>query len=155
MQGKISTIVENALQEVVDNLGYEIYDVEYAKKQNGMNLTVFITKQNGEAVNINDCELVHRTIDPILDEINPTNDASYYLNVSSVGLDKPIKTDKDFKRVLGHELIVKTFVPINKSKEFIGVLKSFAEGEISLQINNTEMQIPRSNLAMVKENIKF
>ena len=155
MQGKIANIVENAIKKAILNLGFEVYDVEYAKKQNGMNLTIFITKLDGAAVNINDCELVHRTIDPILDEVNPTNDESYYLNVSSVGLDRPIKLDNDFKRVLGHEVVVKTFVPINKVKEFVGVLKNYNDHAIVLKNNNEEVEVLRSNLALVKENIKF
>ena len=157
MQGKrVIEVVEEKTKAIVENLGFEIYDVEYAKKQNGMNLTIFITKINNEPVNINDCELVHRTLDPILDEINPTNDEPYYLNISSVGLDRPIKTDKDFNRVCGKEVVVRTFTPINKIKEFFGILKNFDEEKIILACNNnTEQEILRNNLALVKENIKF
>lgn len=155
MQSKVCSLVEIAVKDVLCNLGFELYDIEYLKKQNGMNLTLFITKLNGEIVNINDCELVHRTIDPILDEVNPTNDEPYYLNVSSVGLDRPIKLDKDFNRVLNHELIIKTFVPINKAKEFVGVLKFFDDKKIIVENNGATTEILRNNLALVRENIKF
>ena len=155
MQSKVAIAVQNAINDAVLNLGFEIYDIEYSKKQNGMNLTIFITKLDGSTVNINDCELVHRTIDPILDEVNPTNDESYYLNVSSVGLDRPLKLDKDFKRVLNHEIIVKTFVPVNKLKEFVGTLCGFDENKIVLKCNGLKIEILRSNIGLAKENVVF
>ena len=155
MQGKICNIVENSIKNVIYNLGFELYDIEYIKKLNGMNLTIYITKLNGEVVNINDCELIHRTIDPILDEVNPTNDEPYYLNVSSVGLDRPIKLDKDFKRVLEHELNIKTYVAVNNYKVFIGVLKYFDKNKIVIETDKGKVEILRNNLALVKENIKF
>lgn len=156
MQGKIANIVEENLQGVITELGYELYEVEYAKKQNGMNLTLFITSSNGP-ITINDCELVHRTVDPILDELDPTNGASYYLNVSSVGLDKPIKTDKDFKRCLNTEIYLKLFVQTdNNKKEIIGILKSFDEKQIEVEIeNNASIVISRQNIAVCKPNVKI
>ena len=152
MQGKTASVVENALKDVIANLGFELYEVEYAKKQNGMNLTLFITNKNNP-VTINDCELVHRTVDPILDELNPTNDAGYYLNVSSVGLDRPLKTDKDFNRCLGVEVVVKLYA--GKEKEFIGDIKSFTDAELTLETKNGEVSVARSNIALCKQNISF
>ena len=155
MQGKTATIVFNALESVVSNLGFNLYDVEFVKQQNGMNLTLFITKDN-DKVNIQDCELVHRTVDPILDELDPTNGKSYYLNVSSVGLDRPLKIDKDFERCLGQEVVAKLYEAQNKQKEFIGTIKSYNQDELVLTINNKEeVVIKRQNLANCKINIKF
>ena len=154
MQGKVASLVQNSLQKVVENLGFELYEVEYVKKQNGMNLTLFITKQDS-VVTIKDCELVHRTVDPILDELNPTNDAPYYLNVSSIGLDRPIKSDKDFNRCLGKEVVIKTYEAINKAKQFEGILKAYTQEEINLQVDDNVISINRSNIAVCKLNIKF
>ncbi len=155
MQGKIAKIVEEGLKNKIDELGFELYEVEYSKKQNGMNLTLFITKKDNSAVNIQDCELVHRTVDPILDNLNPTNDQPYYLNVSSLGLDRPVKTNKDFARMVGEELEVKLFKKVKEQKQFVGILKDFSDQTISLQVENNLLQIERNNIALCKQNIKF
>lgn len=156
MQGsKIAIIVETNLTKVINDLGYEIYEVEYAKKQNGMNLTIFITSSNA-SITIKDCELVHRTIDPILDDLDPTKGEHYYLNVSSVGLDKALKSDKDFNRCIGKEVIVKLFVQKDNKKEIVGLLKSFDENAITIEVeDNTSFSISRQNIALCKQNIKF
>lgn len=152
MQGKTATMVEQGLKDVIANLGFELYEVEYAKKQNGMNLTLFITKKDAP-VTINDCELVHRMVDPILDELNPTNNASYYLNVSSVGLDRPLKTDKDFARCTGKSVIVKLFS--GAEKEIIGTIKSFDSTTLTLETELGEKVILRQNISLCKQNIDF
>ena len=155
MQGKTATIVEENLSKVISELGYELYEVEYSKKQNGMNLTLFITSPD-HPITLKDCELVHRTVDPILDELDPTNGAGYYLNVSSVGLDKPIKSDKDFKRCLNTEIVVKQFATKdNVNKEIIGTLKSFDEVQIVVEVNNASITILRQNIAVCKPNVKI
>lgn len=155
MQGKTATIVEENLTKVIEDLGYELYEVEYVKKQNGMNLTIFITSEKGP-ITLKDCELVHRTVDPILDELDPTNGAGYYLNVSSVGLDKPIKSDKDFKRCLNTEIIVKLFAQKdNYNKEIIGILKSFDDVQIEVEVNGSSTVVLRQNIAVCKPNVKI
>lgn len=155
MQGKTATIVEENLSKIINELGYDLYEVEYVKKQNGMNLTLFITSPD-HAITLKDCELVHRTVDPILDELDPTNGAGYYLNVSSVGLDKPIKTDKDFKRCLNTEVVVKQFVQKDNNKEIIGILKSFDDMQIEIEVDkNTSITILRQNIAVCKPNVKI
>lgn len=154
MQGKVASLVQTHLQEIVKSLGFELYEVEYQKKQNGMNLTLFITKKEA-TVTIQDCELVHRTVDPLLDELDPTNGASYYLNVSSLGLDRPIKSDKDFNRCLGKEVVVKTYEAVNGNKQFEGLLKAYTDTNIDLQVKDSIININRSNIAVCKLNIKF
>lgn len=154
MQGKVASLVQNHLQDIVKSLGFELYEVEYQKKQNGMNLTLFITKKEA-TVTIQDCELVHRTVDPLLDELDPTNGASYYLNVSSLGLDRPIKSDKDFNRCLGAEVVVKTYEAVNGNKQFEGLLKAYTDTNIDLQVKDSIININRSNIAVCKLNIKF
>ena len=155
MQGKTATIVEENLSKIIEELGYDLYEVEFVKKQNGMNLTLFITSPD-HPITLKDCELVHRTVDPILDELDPTNGAGYYLNVSSVGLDKPIKSDKDFKRCLNTEIVVKQFATKdNVNKEIIGTLKSFDEVQIVVEVNNASITILRQNIAVCKPNVKI
>ena len=85
---------EKLARPFADELGLEIVEVEYVRKHNGMNLTFFIDKEGG--VTIDDCEKLHRAIDEPLDILDPTNGASYILNVSSLGIDRPLKTERDF-----------------------------------------------------------
>ena len=84
---------------IAESFGLEVVEVEYAKKHDGMNLTVFIDKEGG--ITINDCETLHRAIDEPLDQLNPTDDQPYILNVSSLGLDRPLTTQRDFIRNKG------------------------------------------------------
>ena len=154
MKESIATIVYNALASQIKDIGYELYEVEYVKKQNGMNLTLYITN-GSEPITLQDCEKVHRFVDPSLDELNPTADAPYYLNVSSVGLDKPIKSDKDFKRAVGKEVEIKLFAPVDKKKSFRGIIKSFDEDCVVLVCDKGETTLSRKNIGSCKFYIEF
>ena len=129
---KISEEVEKFLSPIVEELGCEIVEVEFAKKYNGDNLTMFIDKKGG--VTIEDCEKVHSAIDEPLDELNPTQDRPYTLNVSSPGIDRPIVTDKDYNRNIGEVLEVKLFQAIDKKKVFVGTKKT----KVYIIINSDE-----------------
>lgn len=119
MKENIATLAEKALVNEVANLGFELYEVDYSKKQNGMNLTLFITKQDGE-VSIEDCVKVHRMADKLLEELNPTKDEHYILNVSSLGLDKLLRSDKDFERAVGKKVEITLFKPVLDTKSLAG-----------------------------------
>lgn len=114
MAGKTIDLVQEKINPIIESLGYEVVDVEYAKKVDGMNMTFYIDKPDG--IKIEDCEKVHKAISDPLDELNPTGDAKYILNVSSVGLDRPIKTDKDLKRNIGKEVEIRLYKPIEKKR---------------------------------------
>ncbi len=150
---KISEDVEKFLSPIVSSLGYEIVDVEFAKKYNGDNLTIFIDKEGG--IDINDCEKVHNAINDPLDELNPTNDKPYTLNVSSPGIDRPIVTDRDFKRNLGEMIEVKLFQMIQKKKTYIGTLTDFNENEIMLSYDGKEIKIDRKLISKATKYIDF
>lgn len=128
---KTVEIVEEKICPIIEKLGYEVVEVEFAKKIDGMNLTFYIDSPNG--ITLEDCERVHRAIDEPLDEINPTGDVKYILNVSSCGLDRPLKTNKDFKRNLGKEVDIKLYKAINKQKEFTGKLVGFTDETITIE----------------------
>ena len=152
---KVSEVVEKFLTPIVENLGYEIVEVEFAKKHNGDNLTIFIDKKGG-GIDINDCEKVHNAIDEPLDELNPTDDKPYTLNVSSPGIDRPIVSDKDFNRNMGEVLEVKLFQAINKKKIFIGTLLAFSEQTVSLEISEKEtIEIDRKLISKATKYIDF
>ena len=153
MAGKVVTIVEEKLTPIITELGYELCEVEYAKKPTGMNLTIFIS--NPEGIKIEDCEKVHRTIDPILDEIDPTDGAPYILNVSSLGLDRPIKTDKDFLRNIGKMVTIKLFVNKNGKKEFVGKLISKNGDIITIEVEDQLVEFNKSEVALCQLYIVF
>ena len=153
MAKNISEKVRVFIEPIVNNLGYEIVDVDYSKKQNGMNLTVFIDKLGG--VTLDDCVAVHEAIDAPLDELNPTNDEAYILNVSSPGLDRPIVTDADLKRNLGEVLEAQTYVKVGAKKQFVGRLASFDSVRITLENDGAIQSLTRENIAKLTKYIEF
>ena len=106
---KVEQDTLDAISAPVEALGYEIVDVEYVKKPDGMNLTVYIDIPRG--VTLDDCEAVHNLINPIMDALDPTEGA-YVLNVSSPGLDRPFKKPRDYERNYGREVEVKLYAPL-------------------------------------------
>jgi len=155
MKENIATLVENGLVFVIADLGYELYEVEYAKKQNGMNLTLFITKKDGE-ITVQDCEKVHRLADKLLDELNPTKDESYILNVSSLGLDRLLKVDKDFERALDKKVEITLFKPVLDEKSFLGVIVNFDSDKIVVKdIETPEKSNKKTNISLEKEMVEI
>lgn len=131
MASKVIDRCNEHIVPIIEKLGYDVLEVEYAKKVDGMNLTFYIDKSNG--ITIDDCETVNNAITDVLDEINVSDDAPYILNVSSAGLDRPIKNEKDFARNKGKQVEIKLYVPINKQKVFTGALIDFNDNGYTIQ----------------------
>ena len=146
-----SSKVKEALEPIVSNLGYELVEVDYSKKVDGYNMTIFIDSPNG--ITLEDCEKVHRAIDAPLDELDPTEGA-YTLNVSSCGLDWPLKTDRDFQRNIGLVIDVNLFTPIERKKSFSGTLVGFDKSNIIIK-DQSEITLPRSLIAKAVKHIEF
>ena len=102
---KIEQSVYDKISPLVTELGYEIVDVEFVKKDGNDNLTIFVDVPTG--MSLDDCERVHNAIDPLLDELDPTNGKPYVLNVSSPGLDRPFNKQRDYERNYGKEVEIK------------------------------------------------
>ena len=152
-QKPIAKTVEKFLNPIVEELGYEIVEVEYAKKQNGMNLTIFIDSKNG--IKIEDCERVHSAIDEPLDELDPTNGASYTLNVSSPGLDRPLTTDKDLNRNLNQKIEISLYSKLDGKKLYVGELASYNEEEVTIIDAGSLVTIKRTAIAKITKFIEF
>ena len=150
---KIIEKVQEALEPIVEDLGYELVEVEYAKKSDGYNLTIFIDSKNG--ISLDDCETVHKAIDEPLDELDPTNGESYTLNVSSPGLDRPIKTDKDLKRNIGVVVEVSLYAAIKKCKHFIGELIAYDDTSITIKTKKEEIKFEKNSIAKICKYIEF
>lgn len=150
---KVCESVEKLITPFAEQCGVEILEVEYAKKSNGMNLTVFIDKPGG--VTLDDCERLHRLIDEPLDELDPTNGQSYMLNVSSPGLDRPLKNQKDFKRNLNNEIRVKLFAPLDGKKVYEGFLREYDEETFVLETQNGMIRFEKKKAALVEPVLRF
>lgn len=144
---------EELIMPIVEANHFELVDVEYVKEAGNWYLRIYIDKEGG--ININDCELVSRAFSDILDKEDPIEDA-YILEVSSPGLGRPLKKDKDFQRNLGEEVEVRTYKPINKQKEFVGLLDAWDKESVTLQMEDGEtMAISRSDIALIRQYIDF
>lgn len=153
MQKNISEEVEEFLKPIVESLGYQIVEVTYKKEPNGMNLTIFIDSPSG--INIEDCEKVHLAIDDPLDQLDPTNGASYTLNVSSPGLDRPIKTDSGLKANIGNKLEISLYSKINGVKNIVGNLVGFNDETLTVNVENKLLDLDRKNIAKIIKYIEF
>lgn len=144
---------EELVLPLVEANNFELVDVEYVKEAGTWYLRIYIDKEGG--ININDCELVSRAFSEILDKEDPIEDA-YILEVSSPGLGRPLKKDKDFQRNLGEEVEVRTYKPINKQKEFVGLLDAWDKETVTLQLESGEvMTIARADIALIRQYIEF
>ena len=139
--------VENLIKTEVEKLGYELYDVQYSKEGKDYYLRIFIDKEEG--IDLNDCEKVTNSINPILDTANYIKEA-YFLEVSSPGIERVLRKEKHFEKEIGKEVEIKLFKPIEKKKELIGILEKYDENNIYLQINTETVQIERKNISLVK-----
>lgn len=153
MAGKVKTICEEKISSVIEKMGYEVVEVTYQKEVDGMNLTFYIDCEKG--VTVDDCEKVSKVIDPILDELNPTDDKPYILNVSSPGLDRPLKTERDFNRNLDKEIEITLFSKLNGKKVFTGTLKRFDENAVTIFDRKDEITFERKLIAHIVPVIKF
>lgn len=150
---KVKQICEEKLRPVIEEMGYDLVEVEYVKEFDGMNLIFTIDKEEG--VTIDDCEIVNKKIEPIIDELNPTDDKPFTLVVSSPGLDRPLKTDRDLRRNLGNEVTLTLFSKLDGKKVFEGVLKAFDEKTVTLSLSEGDKTFERDKVALIKLVIKF
>ena len=140
------------MEPTVKELGYELYEVEYQKEFDYWVLTLYIDRPGG--VSLDDCELVSNAVDPILDEADPI-DQAYYLSVSSLGIDRPLKIDKDYQRNIGNVLDVKLYAAINGRKEYTGTLIDFDKDSFTLELKKGSITIERKKAALVRPHIDF
>ena len=149
-------MTEKLLLPIAENAGVEIYDVEYVKEGSDYYLRAYIDKPGG--VDINDCEKVSRALSDALDEKDFIPD-SYILEVSSPGLWRALKKDKHLERSIGERVELKTYKPIEKCKEFEGVLKSFDAESIVIETEEEngkkELTFARADLALVRLALDF
>ena len=145
---KVEEKVESLIKKKVEELGYELYDVEYSKEGKDYYLNIYIDSKNG--IDLNDCEKVNNEINPLLDENDFIKD-SYFLVVSSPGIERVLRKDKHLEDNIGNEVNVRLFKKDEfGKKEHRGVLKSFDKDKILLNEEENEVEIERKNISQIK-----
>lgn len=144
---------EKLLEPILQEHQFELYDVEYVKEGSNWYLRAYIDKEGG--ITVDDCELVSRALSDLLDKEDFIPE-SYILEVSSPGLGRQLKKDKHFDKSIGEEVEVKLYRPIDKQKEWVGILMGYDADIITIRTDdNNEMQIPRKDIAVVRLTIDF
>ena len=145
---KIEEKVEKLVKPKVEEAGYELYDLEYAKEGKDYFLRIFIDSEKG--IDLNDCEKVTNSITDILDEANYIKE-HYYLEVSSPGIERVLKKDMHLQQNIGKEVEIKLFKKDeNGIKKYIGILESFDENKITINISDSVINIERKDIAHIK-----
>ena len=143
---------EDLLTPIVEKFGVSIYDVEYVKEGANWYLRVYADKEGG--INIDDCVTISRALEAKLDEKDVIEDA-YILEVSSPGLGRQLKKDRDYKRSLGEEIEFKLYKARNKQKEFEGILKDFNENTFTITLDDEDVVFDRKDVAMMRLAVHF
>ena len=149
---KITEKVWQFAEPLVQAQGCSLWDVEYVREAGQWYLRLYIDKDGG--VDIDDCEAVSRAVDPVLDEKDPIPE-SYRFEVCSAGLERVLKRPSDFERFLGEPVLVKLYRPKNGQKEFPGVLKGYAGGAVTIDMNGTELTFEKPEVALVRLRVEF
>lgn len=142
-------LVEEKARSLVENTELEVVDVEYVKEKDWY-LRIFIDKKDG--VDLEDCQFVSKAISDWLDEVDPIPGA-YHLEVSSPGLDRPLKREKDLERNIGNMVEVGFFAPWEGEKKWVGSLDGFDQEYLFLQLTDRKLEIPRKLIAQIRRSL--
>ena len=147
------TRTEELITPILDRMNFELFDVEYVKEGGTWYLRAYIDKEGG--ITVNDCEAVAREMNEILDREDFVED-SYVFEVSSPGLGRPLKKEKDYIRSMGKEVEIRTYRVINREKEFYGILSAYDENTVTIKTEDgTEMTFEKSDIALIRLAFDF
>lgn len=152
---KICDSVSALVSPILEKMGIELVEVEFRKRGDQCDLTVYIDKDGG--VSLDDCEAVHNAIDAPLDELDPTDGKPYTLNVSSPGLDRPYKTLRDYRKHIGEETEFSLYKPVEGVKKFEAVLKDVDDDftTVTVDLKGKTIQLNIKEIALARAVIKF
>ena len=145
-------MAEELLLPIVEEFGFELVDVEYVKEAGNWYLRGYIDKPEG--ITVNDCEAVSRIFSDRLDEKDFIED-SYIMEISSPGLDRPLKKEKDFDRSIGKDVEIRTYRPIDGAKDFRGTLLSYDKNSVCIREGEKERTFERKDIALVRLAVDF
>ncbi|SFR01697.1 ribosome maturation factor RimP [Desulfoscipio geothermicus] len=146
-KGKVVSTVEKIVASPIAELGMELVDIEYVKEGGRWFLRVFIDKPGG--VGLEDCQRVSESIDPLLDATDPIPH-SYTLEVSSPGLNRPLKKLADFERFTGEKISLTTYVPVENRRKFKGKLIAASNHAVTLDVDGNSVVIPMEQVAFAR-----
>ena len=149
---RVEDIAAGLVQPIVDKLKFELVDIEYLKEGTNWYLRIYIDKPGGIA--IDDCQAVSEQLSDRLDDVDPIK-TSYILEVSSPGLERPLKKDGDFEKFKGEQVELKLFQPVNGKKVYEGELLGLSDNKVSIKNNGEVMQFDRGDTALVRRIVKF
>lgn len=152
MISQIKPVVEELLQPYFAENGFELVDVEYVKEGSNWFLRVFVDKEGG--IDIDDCGRISEFLSDRLDEKDPIPTA-YFLEVSSPGAERPLKKVQDYHKAVGEHVFVTTYEPVEGLKEFEGLLQSFDEETVVVEVGKKTYRIPFSKVASARLAIVF
>ncbi len=144
---------EKFLLPLMQEHGFELVDVEYVKEGDTWYLRAYIDKEGG--ISLDDCELISRKVSDWLDKEDFIQ-GSYILEVSSPGLGRPLKKDKDFARSIGKDVEIRLYKALNKSKEYTGILKAYDKESVLLQMEDgSDLSLLRADIALIRLALDF
>ncbi|MCI6422210.1 MAG: ribosome maturation factor RimP [Blautia sp.] len=143
---------EALLMPIIEQHNFELVDVEYVKEGSNWYLRAYIDKEGG--ITVDDCEVVSRAFSDKLDEEDFIEEA-YIMEVSSPGLGRPLKKEKDYKRSMGKELEIRTYRAIHKEKEFYGVLKAYDDDSVTIENEQGQQTFQKSEIALIRLAFDF
>ena len=144
---------EELITRIIEENKFELVDVEYVKEGSNYYLRVYIDKPGG--ITVDDCEVVSRSFNEILDSEDFIED-SYIFEVSSPGLGRPLKKDRDFERSIGEEVDIKLYRAIDKSKDYTGVLKAYTEQTVDVEFEDGQVKtFDRKDIALIRLSFDF
>ena len=149
---KITDLTAELARPVVEACGCTLWDVEYIKEAGSWYLRLYIDKEGG--ISIEDCEAVSRPMSDLLDEADPI-EGSYVFEVSSAGADRVLKTDAHFEQFMGAEVEVKLYRPRDGRKEFVGLLRTHNDGDVTVEINGEIAEFTKKEIALVRLYPRF
>ena len=143
---------EGLILPILERMQFELVDVEYVKEGGIFYLRAYIDKEGG--ITVNDCEAVAREMNVLLDEKDFIPD-SYTFEVSSPGLGRPLKKEKDYVRNMGQEVEIRTYRAINRSKEFYGLLTAYDKDSVTIDSDGEELVFDKKDIALIRQAVHF
>ncbi len=148
----IESRTESFILPIVERMNFELVDVEYVKEGGDWYLRAYIDKEGG--IGVNDCEAVSREMNEILDREDYIDD-SYIFEVSSPGLGRPLKKEKDYIRNMGKDVEIRTYKAIEHEKQFEGTLVAYDENSVTIETNQKTMVFDKKDIALIRQAIDF
>ena len=149
---KVTELVAQFAQPIIESHGCTLWDVEYVREGAERYLRIYIDKEGD--IDLDDCEKIHRAIDPILDEKDPIAE-SYHFEVCSAGIERALKRPGDFARFMDSPILVKLYRPRNGLKEIPGILRGYEDGCVTVEAGKETITFTKSEVALVRLRVEF